>query len=686
MMQTSKVYDQILSYTVTRDRNNYLLAPKTVYDFFAFGNAIRKIPDYQRPYSWSNKNISALLEDILKISKDESASWFLGPVFTTKHTNDDEVSQLLDGQQRITTIQIVLREAALVKLKFEDFNWSKFPELKGKIDRIVEACVYSLIKVDIQGSQSRFKTEESIADLFEKYILDIKKVNTNEEALRNKKKFGELLDLEKNQGSKTAGRISSSIKFVNKFIDDEILKKSIDNQENLENFCSFMDALLIRCWFIEIPLKEDDNSIQIFESLNNRGKKLSLLDKLRYKSLINCSDSIRENIKKQWKKIYLGLENMDEWGYVKNEDDFFKVLFNSICGHDYTDESDFIELYEEAYLTSDSKIEAFLVEVRKVIQFYEYIQKALDLDNEFIKRNFDNNNKKRKVRALLQVLKNGLAISDNSRFLLFHLIRKNDLFSESDKIVEGIWTIIRMIYFEEIFENTKSNKIRVDFLKKIELIETGKLRYSQIINRDNLNYKVEGKSIINAIRTTDSREAKFIIYLYNYLTDYESLIAAAPDQVEKSELDHFFPRAWKTYWSDKQYKKEDLIISIKSLDSKKFQKMNLPLLVSELQTLEEVELKDYNTTYYKQVNSIIEFIGNKWVLHSGSNIKTGNKGLDRKRDIYANSKYIKIPANQNKLVGLDKYSEFGQKQIIERSLEILNGISENFYLNWDEID
>ena len=58
-MNEKKVYDDILSYTVSRGIHNYLLAPKTVYDFFAFGNAIRKIPDYQRPYSWSEKNIFA---------------------------------------------------------------------------------------------------------------------------------------------------------------------------------------------------------------------------------------------------------------------------------------------------------------------------------------------------------------------------------------------------------------------------------------------------------------------------------------------------------------------------------------------------------------------------------------------------------------------------------------------------
>ena len=223
-----------------------------------------------------------------------------------------------------------------------------------------------------------------------------------------------------------------------------------------------MDALLIRCWFIEIPLKEDDNSIQIFESLNNRGKQLTLLDKLRYKSLIRCSDSIREEVKRQWKKIYIGLENLDEWGFVKNEDDFFKVFFNSIKGDNISDEADFIQLYEDQFLNSDDSITDFLYDVRKVIEFYEYLKRALDSDNQFISKNFEKDKYRRKVRALLQVLNSGLAISDNSRFLLFSLVRRYDFYADSEEIVEGIWNIIRLIFHDEVFENIKSNKVRTD--------------------------------------------------------------------------------------------------------------------------------------------------------------------------------------------------------------------------------
>gem|GEM_PF-2112634 len=685
-VKKQKVYDEILSHTTIGDKNNYLLAPKTVYDFFAFGNGVRKVPDYQRPYSWSANNIQDLLTDIQKLTRDSGLSWFLGPIFTTKNTEEDEISNLLDGQQRVTTLQIIMREAAVIMTKFERFDSDKNADLENRIDVIINACKYSLIKIDIEGPQSRFRTEESISKLFEEYILQIEKIKTLSDYELKKTDFFKKLDTEKSKGSKTAGKIKDSILFVNKFIDKDILGKYDSSIEKLEAFCDYMEALLKRCWLIEIPLKHDDNSIQIFESINNRGKKLSLLDKLRYKSLIKCSDSIREEIKKEWKKTFVGLENLDEWGFIKNEDDFFKVLFNSIKGDDITSENEFIEIYEKLYLTSDDQILIFLEEVKKVITFYELIFKSLDIENQFIEKNFQKSVRKDKVRALLQLLKVALENSDNSRFLLFNLVRKYDFYDQHELIVQGVWTIIRMVFFEEIFSNTKSNVVRTDFLKKISEIESSKLYYSNIINNSEFNYIIKRKSILNALRTTNSSEAKFIIYFYNYLYDHHSLIAGSPDQFNNSEVDHLFPRAWKNSWYDCLYTKDDILDYISKIDPSTFKHINLELLKTELEPLEEVELKDYTTAYFKQPNSIIEFIGNKWVLHSGTNIRTSNKEFVEKKGIYDDDKYVKIPSNQNSQIGINKYSEFTYQEILDRSLAIIDGIMDKFKNEWDNID
>lgn len=61
------------------------------------------IPSYQRGYRWDSKQVTALLDDIMNNGKDP---YCLQPVVVRKM--DDGRSELVDGQQRLTTIYILL--------------------------------------------------------------------------------------------------------------------------------------------------------------------------------------------------------------------------------------------------------------------------------------------------------------------------------------------------------------------------------------------------------------------------------------------------------------------------------------------------------------------------------------------------------------------------------------------------
>lgn len=73
------------------------------------------IPDYQRPYAWGEEECRTLWEDILAFAIpnnepdkfNDDAEYFLGPIVTFK--NDDGKVEIIDGQQRLTTILLMLR-------------------------------------------------------------------------------------------------------------------------------------------------------------------------------------------------------------------------------------------------------------------------------------------------------------------------------------------------------------------------------------------------------------------------------------------------------------------------------------------------------------------------------------------------------------------------------------------------
>jgi len=72
------------------------------------------IPSYQRGYRWESKQVEDLLEDILEFAnkkKVEKEFYCLQPVVVKRDKNEDEeeIYRIIDGQQRLTTIYIILK-------------------------------------------------------------------------------------------------------------------------------------------------------------------------------------------------------------------------------------------------------------------------------------------------------------------------------------------------------------------------------------------------------------------------------------------------------------------------------------------------------------------------------------------------------------------------------------------------
>ena len=67
-----------------------------------------KIPEYQRPYKWTEKNVNNLIDDI--ISNKDKSEYRLGTLVLhqTKQEDDDYIFEIVDGQQRIITIALIL--------------------------------------------------------------------------------------------------------------------------------------------------------------------------------------------------------------------------------------------------------------------------------------------------------------------------------------------------------------------------------------------------------------------------------------------------------------------------------------------------------------------------------------------------------------------------------------------------
>jgi uncharacterized protein with ParB-like and HNH nuclease domain len=85
------------------------------------------IPEYQRPYSWTEEEVEQLWNDISEAYDDSKTAtsgavgaddYFLGPVVVAKRRLPmGEVSAVVDGQQRLTTLHTVLWCASTARPK-----------------------------------------------------------------------------------------------------------------------------------------------------------------------------------------------------------------------------------------------------------------------------------------------------------------------------------------------------------------------------------------------------------------------------------------------------------------------------------------------------------------------------------------------------------------------------------------
>ena len=224
---------------------------KNILSLFGDKNSNFIIPDYQRPYAWGEEECQTLWEDIFEFAfpngnyndfnKDEE--YYLGPIVTFK--NKENKKEVIDGQQRLTTLMLLLR-AFYVK-----FTASANSEEWKKTRDLIARCLWE-------------------TDEFGTANLDKLKMNSEVATDNDKEEFLEILKtgtVRDNQKSKYA----KNFRFF---------------QAKIEEFSSkYMDVfsylpirILNNCILLPIEADNQNTALRIFSTLNDRGLPLSDAD------------------------------------------------------------------------------------------------------------------------------------------------------------------------------------------------------------------------------------------------------------------------------------------------------------------------------------------------------------------------------------------------------------------------
>lgn len=295
-----------------------------------FKEKIFRVPDYQRGYAWQKGQLKDFWEDLINLS--DKRSHYTGVLtlkeLTQSETENDEneywlvedhsykIYHIVDGQQRLTTFVIFLQA-------FIDFI-KQLPEHSDKNEE------------DIYITDSL-----NLSSVISKYLFKIKPTGNQYRTY----KFGYTVDnpsynylrykifKESGAGSIEETFYTLNLKNAHHYFFEQLEELHI--QEGLSGLQNIYKKLTKRFLFNEYIIKDEFDVFVAFETMNNRGKKLSDLELLKNRliyltTLYNEDEldkaerkSLREDINSAWKEVYHQLGRNDK--RPLNDDDFLKA-------------------------------------------------------------------------------------------------------------------------------------------------------------------------------------------------------------------------------------------------------------------------------------------------------------------------------------------------------------------------
>ncbi|MDG4953094.1 DUF262 domain-containing protein [Actinobacillus equuli] len=373
-----------------------------------------QIPRFQRDFSWDKSNYNEFLTDMLgqiKVDNDvfHTSQYYLGNMLFLGENNSKFV-EVIDGQQRLTTITILL---AAIRNKLFDTKDEQAKEYANTIQN-----EYLVKKIDGQP-QRKIQTYSSYP-YFTQTIQDYYTKNNNvvpstfEEELL-KETFNYFIEqLEKEKIIRLFNRIN---------------KQNIPNESYINLLISLRDQIL-ESEVINIFSSDKEHVNRIYQNINSKGKPLSQIDLIKNDifSKIGKTDAGVDEISDDWKEI---LETLSKLDISMNE--FFFHFWKASYPKDRVTSTNLYLKYMNKFGNSTEN------ELKK---FIEFLKKSLDIYSNIIKP--DPNAYKKQQYKLKEELLNALT--------KFHGVQ--------------IRIVLLALYNSPLYSKVK-NKKELDFLTSI---------------------------------------------------------------------------------------------------------------------------------------------------------------------------------------------------------------------------
>lgn len=570
------------------------------------GDRTFQIPIYQRNYSWEEKQWDDLWNDLLYLKADKKH--YFGTLllkkterFKKSGLKSFEVYEIIDGQQRIATILLLLREI------ISQLNGINDDEIREELERLKEDYLKyrNVYKLELLGNDEEF---------FRKYIMD------------GEEYPDEIL-------TPSQGRLKEAKSFFRKKFKE---LKEDSTPDKFRDFLLGFKQKIDNMEIIRYEVKNDTDAVLIFETVNDRGKELTNLEKTKSFLMHAIYLSVPEEPEGHLNQVNESFSNIFRW---------FEEIRDAKRGKDLKEDDiqryHFINFYElnkeeKRKDTASRYLDCLKEKIRRL--YREDEQQCLDYVQEY------NRDLKKAFFTLKEIItyseENGIG---NLLKKIFALERVANFFpllvatwirfrNEKEKI-ENILSLIEAIVFRVYAIGRRRADTGINLLYDL----------AYRVHRENLEYEKIVKELSELIRYYEKdRDFERDLKVENFY-----------DRIARRDKIYLFFEYEKFL---REQSRELLNIRFEDILTPKFEIEHIwPDDTSKLNLSEDLK------EIHEQCK---DKLGNLTIAAKSWNARWGNEPFETKRKEYQNST-LRVQKQ------LSDFEEWGKEQIEERESQII---------------
>jgi len=374
-----------------------------------------RVPEYQRPFSWGSDNFDDLIDDIVSANKDQE--YFLGTI-VLHHRADKGQYDLVDGQQRLTSVMILL------------------------------ACLRDLV-ADSEyksGIQSKILQQKNVVDgIPEKIRLEVK----------DRQLFGEIVVTSGGTSAKRSetGMPEPEWRYVNAV---NVFRSKLESlsQNEIQQTITFLNQ---KCVVVYLATSAFEDAFRLFTIVNDRGKQLRRIDVLKAINIapdVIIKDTVRDRIAQRWEDLE------KELGESTFENVFYLVRLILLKDKP---QGDLLKEFEDRVFAKKTVVkgEPFF----DLIFDYAKLYTALFVDRDIVPADAPNSNR---YRALIYIMNSEFGASEWRACLLYFAKKFN-----GEQLYEFMLRLEK-VYLAQWVRGIRKDERYAEYSKILGLIESKK--------------------------------------------------------------------------------------------------------------------------------------------------------------------------------------------------------------------